>query len=56
MYTMQKRIVISTSHLLNEFQVSEHILNATTVYSVNRFVKNLKTHYGKHFPIHITSK
>ena len=42
----KKRIVISTGHLSYEFQVSEHITCVWTVNSMNRLVKNLKTHYS----------
>ena len=39
---VKKGIVISTSHLLSECQVSEHITIAWTVNSVNRLVKRSK--------------
>ena len=42
-YICKNGIVISTNHVLSEFQVSEHI-TAQTVNLVNRLVKNLKAH------------
>ena len=39
----KKAIVISTSHLLSEFKMSEH--HVWTENSVNRLFKNSKTHY-----------
>ena len=40
----KKAIVISTSHLLSEFKMSEH--HVWTENSVNRLFKNSKTHYS----------
>ena len=42
-YHYKKAIVISTSHLLSEFKMSEH--HVWIENSVNRLFKNSKTHY-----------